>query len=110
MEQIMAFPLCEQTVTVYRMQDATLLRQVVNGCFFKWEDARQGDTPWLSRPFLLVIPGDFPLRPGDRVFPGEGPETVEPAQFVPAAVEGLGQVGYVKHYPTHIEAGYKRSV
>ena len=103
----MEFPLCEQTVTVYRLEDGQVQRTVVDNCFYRWEDVAEDS---FSRRFLLVVPGAFSVKLGDRVLPGEGPETVDWVKFVPAAVEGLGQVGYVKRYPTHVQAGYRKNL
>ena len=103
----MEFPLCEQTVTVYRAENGQLLREVVEGCFYRWEDVADDG---FQRRFLLVVPGDFAVKLGDRILPGIGPAQVDWMRFVPAAVEGLGQVGYVKRYPTHTQAGYKKNM
>ena len=105
MRDLLAFPLCDQVVTVYRQEGENISRQVLADCFYRIEDALQDG--W-QRKFLLVVPGtEVRLRLGDRVLPGEGPQVAleDWKRFVPAAVEGLGQVGYVKPYPTHTEAG-----
>ena len=90
----MEFPLCEQTVTVYRQTEGGIWRQVLDGCFYSWEDVLQDTAPCLQRRFLLVVPGRVSLLPGDRVYPGEGPEMDMAGWkgFVPALVPGLSRV------------------
>ena len=97
----MEYPLCDQTVTLYRAAEDQVLRQVVHGCFFQQQDTLQtdGSGSRLQRGFLLVMPGQARrVFPGDRVMAGEGP-IVSREQwdlFIPALVPGLSQVGQVK--------------
>ena len=93
----MPFPmeLCDRVVTLYRPRKGEVLRQVTKGFYhYKnvWEIQR------FTREFLLVLPEDIPLQPGDRVFAGVGPETVDWEQFLPVQVEGLSQVGKASPY------------
>lgn len=110
----MEYPLCEQTVTVYRLCDGTVQRQVFPGCYFRREMHCAQDTQGLrkSRSFLLVLPGENPIYPGDRIYDGEGP-AVTPAEwpdFTPEKVPGLVVAQYVKPFHwmgklCHFEAG-----
>ena len=100
----MEHPLCDRVVTWYRNTPQGVQRQVIEGCFYSYTDVFLPEG-YLERRFFLVIPGRPALRPGDRVLEGEGPLTVDWHSFVPAAVEGLSQVDWVKQYEGHIQAG-----
>ena len=89
-----------QTVTVYRRRGGQVSRSVYEGCVYQWRIAQRQDE-WGNRQdtlFLLVLPGEVPLEPGDRVFDGIGPEVIadEWVRFIPVNVPGLGQIGYVR--------------
>ena len=106
----LAYPLCRQTVTVYRPG----LRRVLEGCFYRYEDAlTEGELgPRLERKFLLIRPGAADIRPGDRVYDGVGPENVDWERFIPVQEAGLSQVEYATPWRldgeiTHWEAGRK---
>ena len=65
--------LCDRKVTVYHREGLT--RRLLDGVHFTQTRAMQTE---LGREedtgeFLLVIPGDDPIAPGDRVMAGEGP-------------------------------------
>ena len=101
------YSLCDQTVTVYRMENGQLQRQVVDSCYYVWQVGQETDalgTRQVTR-FLLIMPGEcLRVFPGDRIYDGVGPEIVN--------VTGLSQVAYVR--PTwwagrvcHVEAGRK---
>lgn len=81
--------LCRQRVTVYRPRNGQILRQETEG-FYRYRDVWEADR--FRREFLLVLPEDLPLQPGDRVFDGIGPEQVDWASFLPVEVPGLSQV------------------
>ncbi len=101
----MVSPLCCQTVTLYHPAQTEILRLRVENCFYRYEDK---DTPTgFVRNFLLVVPAGVPVTVGDRVLLGDGPEILPEAWqgFVPAKVEGLGEVAYVRPYENHTEAG-----
>ena len=105
--------LCRQVVTLYRSQEQGITRHVVEGCFYNYEDAVTQDVPGgrLERKFLLVIPGDVAVFPGDRVYDGIGPEDVDWDSFLPVCVPGLSIAQYVHRYSwgglDHTEAGRK---
>lgn len=111
----MQYPLCNQTVTLYRKTGEGVLRQVIPNCFYRWELLRQETDRgiWDDTRCLLVIPGDDPIpRVDDRIFQGVGPENVDWETFLPVNVPGLSQLNYVapqywqgKH--CHTEAGRK---
>ena len=112
----MDYPLCEQTVTVYRQENGQITRRVAEGCFYRWEDRCSQDSQGLrfDRKFLLIQPGEKAIYPGDRIYPGVGPEVTEGdwAAFTPLNVPGLGVVTYATAYRlhnqvTHYQAGNK---
>ena len=105
------YSLCAQTVTVYRGQQ----RQVAENCHL----SRQISTPTENygkseeKKFLLIIPGDFPLQPGDRIYDGIGPTEVDWDTFIPALVPELYEVSFAKPCfwdgeVTHWEAGNRK--
>lgn len=95
---MMDYSLCDETVTVYRKTEAGILKRVVDGVRLICQTATAAESYGKSRSkkFLLIIPGDYPLQPGDRVFGGIGPEVTEWDAFVPAVVEELYEVSFVK--------------
>ena len=100
----MEYPLCDQTVTVYRPEGKAVQRQVLHGCYFQWTQRLVWEATGYrqERAFLLVVPGqELRVFPGDRVLPGEGPQVADWDGFVPERVEGLVQVGWVK--PCYLE-------
>ncbi len=104
----MTYPLCDQTVTVYRQEHDTVTRRVVENTFYSYEDHLEDSR--FSRRFLLILPGAEDIRPGDRVFVGIGPENVVWDRFLPVSIPGLSQVAYVKPVYAgstlcHLEAG-----
>ena len=74
------YGLCNQTVTLYGVRGGEILRRVAEGCYLAAESGITENTFGKSRlkKFLLIIPGDQDLQPGDRVFRGIGPEKVRP--------------------------------
>ena len=111
------YPLCRTMVTVYRLRDGQVQRQVEDGCFYQWQDVLEENVQGQRRvrKFYLVMPGS-PQRvfPGDRVLLGEGPQISagEWDSFVPSVVPTLSQVQYAcPHYwhgkLCHTEAGRK---
>ena len=104
-------PLCSQTVTVYRCTDAGIARQVVGGCCYQWQ-RQLGHDGLEDTKFLLILPADAAIAPGDRVYDGIGPEQVAWEAFLPVNIHGLSQVEYVtpryfRGQLHHIEAGRK---
>lgn len=96
----MEYPLCDQTVTVYRLREGAVERCVRPGCFFRREERvtedREGLLP--KHSFLLVQPGENPIYPGDRIYEGEGPavSALQWVDFTPENVEGLVVVSAVR--------------
>ena len=116
---MMEYDLCRDTVTVYRLQEEGVHRQVLEDCLLTWEEQTVKDV-YGSRKgtdFLLIHPGKTQaVFPGDRVLAGIGPEITkeEWGAFIPAAVPGLGQVSFVRSYRwdgelQHIEAGSRQA-
>lgn len=95
---MMDYGLCDETVTHYRKEGGKILRKVLENTRL----IRQTATPTehygksKEKKFLLIIPGDFPLHPGERIFAGIGPEVTDWETFVPAAVEELYEISFVK--------------
>ena len=110
------YSLCCQTVTVYRKVDQEVTRQVAENCFLSHSVSTPMEPYGKSRskPFLLIIPGGaLPLQPGDRIYAGTGPETVNWDTFVPAAADDLYEVSFAKPCYwegelVHWEAGHKK--
>ena len=102
-----------KTVTVYHPGEDGIQRRVVEDCIYQHRTYRQeaGTGVCEERKFCLLIPGQDPIVPGDRVYDGIGPEEVDWESFVPANVPGLSQAQYVTRYDTpplcHTEVGRK---
>ena len=95
----MEYPMCDRTVTVYRLTDGKVVRQILHGCYLQMTEGRLPGDERPVREFLLVIPGaEQRVFPGDRVVPGEGPVVTESgwATFLPVGVEQLLVVGKVR--------------
>ena len=110
------YSLCQQTVTVYRKNGEEISRKVADNCYFSASVSTPTESCGKSRSkkFLLIIPGaDVPLQPGDRIFAGTGPETVDWRAFVPAAIPALFEAAFAKPCywdgaVTHWEAGNRK--
>lgn len=94
------YSLCNQTVTVYRMQKGEIFRYILENAYLtpKVRNKTQisGEEP--SMPFSLIVPGNPGLHPGDRIYHGVGPVLTNgqwPA-FLPVTVPGLYITEYVK--------------
>lgn len=106
------YSLCDQTVTLYR---ETGERWVIPNAYLSAKITTPTE-PYgksMEKKFLLIIPGDFPLQPGDRIYAGFGPEETDWKSFVPAAVPALFEAGFVKPcfwegVITHWEAGNRK--
>lgn len=76
-----AYRLCDQTVTVYHREGLT--RQVYRNAFYN--HAALGDTVAGAvvgnTEFLLILPGDADIAPGDKILPGEGPQVRSAEEF-----------------------------
>lgn len=111
----MRYPLCNRTVTIYRYTNGEIWRQVVSGCFYRWQICQEENAEGirLDTKSLLVIPGEACIpQVGDRVFEGIGPELVNWEEFLPALVPGLSELNYVapqywQGKICHIESGRK---
>ena len=92
------YSLCDETVTVYRRNEGRIRRQVADNARLIRQTATSTENygKSMDKKFLLIIPGDFPLQPGDRVFAGIGPEMVDWENFVPAAVKELYEISFAK--------------
>lgn len=88
-------PLQRQTVTLYRRSGDGVLRQVMENCFYSWQDclAEEETGHRFERKCLLVAAGQ--ILPGDRVMEGVGPEQVDWESFVPVNVPALSEIAYV---------------
>lgn len=92
------YSLCDQTVTLYRRRGDAVTRQVVENALFSYTVQQVQDHLGTRQEtkFELIIPGDAGLQPGDRVYEGIGPETVDWDSFLPVSVPGLAEVAYVQ--------------
>lgn len=92
------YSLCDQTVTLYGIREGVRLRRVAENCHLAVRQGLSEDIHGKSRrnQFLLIIPGDADLQPGDRVYQGIGPETVDWQSFVPAFTPQLYEIGRVQ--------------
>lgn len=94
------YSLCNQTVTVYRLQDGEIHRFVMENAYLapKIQGKTQvsGEDP--SMPFLLIVPGNPCLLPGDKIYQGVGPilKNEQWPAFLPVTVPGLYIAQYVK--------------
>lgn len=102
------YSLCCMTVTVYGENGS---RRVLRGVHH--EQTREQSTALgaqdCTTDFLLVIPGEDPIAPGDKVLPGIGPENLPWEALNAPAFPGLGIVRTVKPRffmgtPCHTEA------
>ena len=113
----MDYSLCSQTVTIYRKTGETVTRQVAENCHLSVKISTPTE-PYgksLEKTFQLIIPGDVPLMPGDRIYDGIGPKEVVWEAFIPALIPNLYEVGFAKPYRwsgaiTHWEAGNRKVV
>jgi len=113
----MDYPMCCQTVTVYRKTREGITRTELPNCYIQWQEEESYDRlgRQVQRKFLLIQPGECQqVFPGDRVLEGIGPEISngEWHTFTPELVDGLGEVAYAKPYTwqgvfCHTEAGRK---
>ena len=95
----MEYPLCDQTVTVYRSG----LRLVIHGCYLEISQGQEPEDRCPQWEFLLVVPGACQrVFPGDRLVPGQGPETITAAEH-PLVVSQVKRF-FLDGQLTHIEA------
>lgn len=92
------YSLCCQRVTLYRKTGERVQRKVVDNCHLSCLLASTTESYGKSRvkQFLLIIPGQEPLLPGDRIYAGVGPEAVTWESFVPALVPELFEIAYAR--------------
>lgn len=97
------YSLCTMDVTVYRRESLT--RHVLHGVHLESEGAltQPGPMARLQRKFLLVIPGAFPIAPGDKVLPGIGPEMWQWEDLDGGTVQSVKQ-RFFMGTPCHVEA------
>ncbi len=108
------YSLCNQTVTLYRLENGKVTRQVLENVWYQWRVEQVTDALGTRQEtkFSLILPGRHHLLPGDRVYDGIGPQITarQWPEFLPVCVTGLSQVQYVKpcywqNQICHIEAG-----
>ena len=107
--------LCDKTVTLYRNQKGTVMRQVIQHahlqCTYRQLAKNYGEEQ--EKTFLLVLPaGEGTLQPGDRIWNGVGPEVADWETFLPAAYPELMELSFVipRYWNgtlSHWEAGHK---
>lgn len=94
------YGLCCMTVTVYHREGLT--RQVLRNVHWECtcEQAVSGGVASQKPGFLLVVPGEANIAPGDKIFPGVGPEAErwhETPGFTAASVKPRHYLGQVCH-------------
>lgn len=109
------YGLCDQTVTIYRKVGEEVTRKVAENCHLsrKISTSTEHYGKSMAKTFLLIIPGDVPLQPGDRIYDGIGPREVDWGSFLPAAIPALFEVSFAKpccweSTVTHWEAGNRK--
>jgi len=109
------YSLCDQTVTVYHKDGDEIARQVVENVYLsvKISTPTESCGKSMEKKFLLIIPGDFPLQPGDRVYRGIGPQEVHWRLFIPTLIPQVYECGFAKPCYwegeiTHWEAGNRK--
>lgn len=92
------YSLCCQTVTLYCRRGQEIARQVVDSACYSYRTRQVTDELGTRQEtlFELILPGDWDLHPGDRVYDGIGPEIVDWRHFVPVSIPGLAQVQFVQ--------------
>lgn len=94
------YGMCCMTVTVYHREGLT--RQVITNAHLEFTRVRRtaGGITEDKPTFLLVVPGELAISPGDKVAPGECPEVSAWAQapgFVAGNVKPRYFMGRVCH-------------
>ena len=94
----MDYSLCDETVTLYRKTETGILRRVVDGVRLIRQIATPAESygKSMEKKFLLIIPADFPMQTGERILAGIGPEVTDWENFLPAAVDDLYEISFVK--------------
>ena len=100
--------LLQQTVTVYRGDGKRLILDACQFCPKKSTEIDTFGTRQNDR-FTLIVRGDQDLRPGDRVVPGIGPETVDFKNLLPEKGH-VYRIDFVQPFfwngkVSHMEAG-----
>lgn len=105
----MDYPLCDQTVTVYRKVGEEIHRYEYPGCHLQNKAVLVRDQfgTFLKWEFLLIVPGDRQVMVGDRVLAGRTKAYREWEKL-----GGAMEVAYAKPYIldgkiVHWEAGSK---
>lgn len=111
------YSLCRMTVTLYRNGADGVQRQILENCHLRATQATDTDAAGKSRlkPFLLIIPGEAEVLPGDRAYDGIGPDTVRWEDFLPVLIPRLYEVSFVTPVLwdgtlCHIQAGHKEGL
>ena len=68
------YSLCDMIVTVYHREGLT--REIIKNAYYEFSDrqAPEGGIVRSDRNFLLIVPGQWDLRCGDKVVLGVGPD------------------------------------
>ena len=110
------YSLCQQTVTVYQKRGEEISRKIAEGSCFSATLTTPTESygKSMEKTFLLIIPGaEISLQPGDRIFTGIGPETVDWQTFLPVLIPEVFEVSFAKPCYwegsiTHWEAGNRK--
>lgn len=105
----MVFPFCESCVTVYRRRGDAISRFVYSDCHLQRRCHGAKDSAGFYRKwdFLLIVPGDRMVLPGDRVTLGVGPEGVRWEDLQEALTVGYSAPYIMDGGICHWQAGGK---
>ena len=80
------YGLCTDTVTVFQNGTATVL----HGCALQEKQVQKMDNTgtWGETEFLLIVPGDRPIYPGDKVCRGETGRKMTIRSVIPYFIDG----------------------
>lgn len=84
-------------VTLYHLnEDKTITRTAANG-FMDYRKNKNVDKTGSTQvnSFLLLLPPEYQVSVGDKVYFGNGPKEIDWAQFIPIKVPGLVVVRYI---------------
>ena len=105
----MEYPLCNQTVTLYRKEGEEIHRYLYRECYLEKKAVLVRDNfgTFLKWEFLLIVPGDRQVMAGDRVVEGEGKNKVVWEELGNAPTVTYAKPYFLDGRICHWEAGSK---
>ena len=101
------YSLCRMTVTVYDKNGGCRVLENVHYEFTNEASTATGKAS-ADSGFLLVIPGEDPIAPGDKVLPGVGEDipfdALNPAEYPALGIVRTVKPRYFMGRPCHTEA------